>query len=186
MVSARRPPGSVPARRSWGWHQLEPAWADHLVELADLDAGSTVLDVGAGHGVITEALLRRGLRVIAIELHPERVRALRARFGDQATIVRADAADLRLPRRPFHVVANPPFAHTSALLRRLLSSGSRLQSSHLIVPKAVAQRWSGRKAPGAARWQRQWQTATGPAIPRRAFRPRPRVDTMVLSFTPRR
>ena len=183
VVSPRRPSDSASARRQWGWHQLDPAWAEQLVELADLDPGSTVLDVGAGDGVITAALLRRDVRVIAIELHHGRAKTLRARFGDRATIVRADATDLRLPRRPFHVVANPSFAHSSALLRRLVSNGSRLRSAHLIVPRSVARRWSGHDAPAAARWQRQWHATTGPTIPRRAFRPPPRVDTMVLGIT---
>ena len=102
-----------------------------------------MLDIGAGHGVITEALLTAGARVIAVELHPDRVHVLRARFGDTAVVVRADAADLRLPRRPYHVVANPPFGATAALLRRLLQPGSRLASAHLVLQEQAAVRWCG-------------------------------------------
>ena len=57
----------------------------------------------------------RGARVIAVELHPERVAHLRRRFGAPVRVVRADASDLRLPRQPFRVVANPPFAVTTQL-----------------------------------------------------------------------
>jgi hypothetical protein len=71
-------------------------------------------------------LVSSGARVVAVELHPTRANVLRTRFRHQPVVVaEADAADLRLPRRPFSVVANPPFAVTTALLRRLLGRGSR-------------------------------------------------------------
>ena len=47
---------------------------------------------------------------------------LRRRFPDRDVIVgQVDAADLRLPRRRFRVVANPPYAITSSLLLTLLA-----------------------------------------------------------------
>ncbi|MEM9513710.1 MAG: rRNA adenine N(6)-methyltransferase family protein [Actinomycetota bacterium] len=168
------------SRRRWGWHQLQPAWADRLVAAADLRPGALVLDIGAGHGVLTGSLLDAGMRVIAVELHPARAETLRGRFGDRVTVVRADAADLRLPTRSFHVVANPPFGVSSPLLRRLVSPGSRLRSAHIIVPTAVAARWAGASAPAARRWQPRWHPQVAMRIPRSAFSPRPRVDSAVL------
>ena len=82
-----------------------------VVADAGVRPGDLVLDIGAGTGAVTAPLVAAGARVIAVELHPERVAMLRERFaGDDVTVVRADVADLRLPRRPFRVVANPPFA----------------------------------------------------------------------------
>jgi 23S rRNA (adenine-N6)-dimethyltransferase len=164
----------------WGWHQLDPGWARSLVADARLPAGALVLDIGAGHGVITEALLAVGARVIAVELHPDRVRVLRDRFGRAAVIVRADAADLRLPRRAFHVVANPPFGATTALLRRLLQPGSRLVSAHLILQEQAAVRWCGPHAPAAGRWRSSFEPSLGERVPRAAFHPRPPVPARVL------
>ena len=142
-----------------------------------------MLDGGAGHGVITAALLELDLvlRVIAVKSHAARAGALRARFGDtEVVVVRADAADLRLPRRPFHVVANPPFALSAPLLRRLVHPGSRLVTAHLVLQRQVARRWAGPDAPAAARWRRTFTPMLGPAVPRRAFRPPPQVDAQVL------
>ena len=97
---------------AWGWYRLDPAWAERLVADSGVRQGDLVLDIGAGDGALTAPLLERGARVIAIELHPGRAAALRQRFGADIKVVQVDAADLRLPRRPFHVVANPPWAIT--------------------------------------------------------------------------
>lgn len=139
-----------------------------------------MLDIGAGTGALTAPLLASGARVIAVERHPVRAAALRDRFGDDITLVRADAADLRLPRRPFHVVANPPFAVTTAILRRLLHPGSRLLSAHLVLNVDVARRWASPSAPAAARWQREVDASLGRRVPRRAFRPAPPADCRML------
>lgn len=141
-----------------------------------------MLDIGAGTGALTVPLLRAGCRVIAVETHPGRLAALRelAERERRLTVVRADAADLRLPRRGFHVVANPPFAVTSALLRRLLQPGTRLLDAHLVLQRDAARRWAGHDAPGAARWQRVHEPLLGRAISRDRFTPTPAVDARVL------
>jgi 23S rRNA (adenine-N6)-dimethyltransferase len=164
----------------WGWHQLEPGWAARLVADATLPPDALVIDIGAGHGALTGALIAGGARVIAVEWHPGRARHLRRRFGDRIVVVQADACDLRLPRRPYYVVANPPFGVATALLRRLLQPGSRLRGAHLVLPQHTARRWSGPDAPGHARWVQTFTATRGPVIPRAAFRPRAPVDTRVL------
>jgi 23S rRNA (adenine-N6)-dimethyltransferase len=144
-----------------------------------------VLDIGAGSGALVEPLLAVGARVMAVEAHPGRARFLRDRFGESIVVIRADAADLRLPRRPYHVVANPPFAVTAPLLRRLLQPNSRLVSARLVLQDQAARRWAGPHAPGFGRWGRRYVATLGPKVPRSAFRPRPRVDTRVLAIARR-
>ena len=138
--------------------------------------GDLVIDVGAGDGAFTEPLVHRGARVVAVELHPGRAAALRRRYGSSVIVVQADAADLRLPRRPFKVVANPPFAVTMALVRRLVAPGSRLERADLIVPRHVARRWESGTAPGARRWERAFAVERKCAPPRAAFDPPPPQD----------
>ncbi|MDQ2727884.1 MAG: rRNA adenine N(6)-methyltransferase family protein [Actinomycetota bacterium] len=166
--------------RSLGWHELSPRWAQLLVDEAHVPSGSWVLDIGAGTGALTGPLLDAGARVIAVEAHPDRARHLRRRFGGAIIVVEADAGDLRLPRRPFSVVANPPFAVTSPLLRRLVQPGSRLMRADLVTQEQAARRWASRGAPGAGRWQREFAAELGRPIPRTALRPPPRVSSRVL------
>jgi 23S rRNA (adenine-N6)-dimethyltransferase len=170
----------VGSRRTWGWHQLDPRWAERLVADAGVGAGDLVLDVGAGLGALTSPLLEVGARVIAVETHPDRAAHLRACFGRELVVVTADARDLRLPRRPFHVVANPPFAISGALLGRLVHPGSRLVQAHVVLQLQVARRWCGPGAPAARRWQRTFHAELGRPVPRSAFRPPPAVHSRVL------
>lgn len=164
----------------WGWHELDARYAERFVRDAGLPPRSWVLDVGAGTGALTAPLVAAGHHVVAVELHPGRSRALSQRFGSDIVVVRADARDLRLPRRPFHVVANPPFAAVTALLKRLLAPGSRLVSARLIVPRHDARRWAGPDAPAARRWHRMFAVEAGGAVPRGVFRPPPPVEARVL------
>jgi 23S rRNA (adenine-N6)-dimethyltransferase len=168
------------SRRQWGWHQLDPRWAERLVREARVEPHDLVLDVGAGRGALTAPLLATGARVIAIEAHPGRAAHLRRRFGGDLTVVEADARDLRLPRRPFRVVANPPYAITADLLRRLVHRGSRLEAGHLLLQADAARRWAGPSAPAVDRWGRHLEATVGRPVPRSAFHPRPQVDNRVL------
>jgi 23S rRNA (adenine-N6)-dimethyltransferase len=174
----------VPAggNRRWGWHRLADQWAERLVSDAAVRPGELVLDVGAGTGAVTAPLAATGARVVAVELHPGRADALRRRFAGAAnvTVVRADAHDLRLPRRPFRVVASPPYAVTSVLLRRLLARGTRLVAADLVLQRAAAARWAEGRAPGAGRWLADFDVGLGRRVPRSAFDPPPAVDSRTL------
>ena len=171
----------------WGYHRLDNRWAARLVEEAAIGPGDLVLDIGAGDGALTEPLVRAGARVIAIELHDERARLLRQRFrGEPVVVVVADASDLRLPRRPFRVIANPPFAITTALLRRLLAPGSRLVRADLVVPRHVAARWMSPGAPAGRRWNDEFRLDVVRSLPDRAFRPPATMSTVVLRIEARR
>jgi 23S rRNA (adenine-N6)-dimethyltransferase len=148
--------------------------------------GDLVVDVGAGAGVITRHLLAHGAHVIAVELHPSRARALRTAFaGEDVVVVQADAADLRLPRRPFSVVANPPFSVTTALLGRLLHPRSHLQRADLLVPRHIAARWAAGRGRDARRWSAGYDAAMGARVPRAAFRPPPPGEVAVLTIRSR-
>ena len=167
---ARRRPGSGP----WGWHRLADEWAARVVDRAAVGPGELVLDIGAGSGSLTRHLVRAGARVVAVELHPGRAALLRQRFP-QITVVQADAVNLRLPGRPFRVVASPPYGITADLLDLLLAAGTRLVRADLVLQRAVVRKYADHRR--AARAHRM---STGLVVPRHAFRPPPRVDSAVL------
>ena len=108
---------------------------------AGLRPGDLVVDVGAGSGA-SRGRSSSSVPVIAVELHPRRA-ALRAEFGADVVVVQADAADLRLPRRDFHVVANPPFGITNASSRGSCSAAATSSSAHLLLQDWAVRRWEG-------------------------------------------
>ena len=139
-VRGRRP---APGPR-WGWHRLDPSAARRVVAWAGITSGDLVVDLGAGTGALTAAALDAGARVIAVELHPDRVAALRARFaGDPVVVVRADITAVRWPRRPFCVVANPPWALAETVRANLLRCAN-LRRADLVLPRWLVHRWAAR------------------------------------------
>ena len=167
-------PASGRSRRAWGWYRLADEWAARVVAAADVRPGELVLDIGAGTGALTGYLARAGARVVAVELHPGRAALLRQRFP-QITVVQADAVNLRLPGRPFRVVASPPYGITADLLDLLLAAGTRLVRADLVLQRDVVRKYADHRR--AARAHRM---STGLVVPRHAYRPPPRVDSAVL------
>jgi 23S rRNA (adenine-N6)-dimethyltransferase len=159
------------------------------------DAGVTgddrVVELGAGRGVLTNALAERAAQVLAVELDPRLVSMLAQRFASagNVAVLRADARDVPLPANPYRVLANLPFGVTSAVLRRLLDvPANGLRRADLIVQWQVA-RERVRAASGpptdllAARWGPWWEFRRGRRLPAACFRPRPSVDAAVLVIT---
>ena len=168
----------------WGWHQLDRRWARRLVDEAGIRRGDLVVDVGAGAGVITRELVARGARVVAVELHPRRAELLKSRFTGQAmTVVRADASALRLPGRPFKVVANPPFAITTSLLRHLTNPRSQLELAVVVLPTWAATRWASGRGVGGITSKRMFSVDICVRLPDAAFTPAPPRSTTAVIIT---
>ena len=160
---------------------------DALVDGSGVGPGDLVLDIGAGNGLISTVLARRGARVQAIERDPGLAERLRAKFATwpSVTVVEADVLAMPWPAEPFCVVANIPFGITTKILRRLLDAG--LARADMIVQAEVARKrgTGGRGTLLNAGWEPWFEFGTGARIPAAAFRPRPRVDAAVLIVTRR-
>ncbi len=122
--------------------------ARRLVELAGVEAGEGVLEIGTGLGILTRALAERGARVVTLEIDAGVVRALEADavLPESVTLLHADAleADLAaLAERagsPLRLVANLPYSVSGPLLRRILDLRERLLDWSVMLQRDVALR----------------------------------------------
>lgn len=129
-----------------------------VVELAEVQPGEVVLDVGTGTGVLVPHLLRAlgpTGRVVAIDESAGMLEVARQKgFPPRVTFLQADVHDLPLPEAEFHrVICNaalPHFHDHAQSLRemtRVLRPGGLLVISHPIGREAVNARH--REAGGA-------------------------------------
>ena len=117
-----------PSRGAPGQHFLRSSkLAAELVRDAGIRPGELVVDIGAGAGALTAALVDARATVLALEVDPTLAAALRRRFaGRDVTVVEVDARGWSLPREPFAVVSNLPFSklRVSVGASKLISVGS--------------------------------------------------------------
>ena len=97
-----------------GQHYLvDETVLESIVRSGLIEKGELVVEVGAGIGVLTEALLDAGARVRAIE-YDERVLPLLNAFvraperGNAFEVVHGNALNVPFPNEPYKVVANIP------------------------------------------------------------------------------
>jgi 23S rRNA (adenine-N6)-dimethyltransferase len=147
--------------------------------------GTLVLDLGAGGGALTRALVDASARVRAVEPDPAALRQLEARFGadPRVEVVEGDATLLPLPDEPFAVVANLPFAAGTAILRRLLGD-PRVPLTQLdaIVEWGLAAKrsavWPSTLL--GCIWGAWYELSLVRRVPRACFAPPPSVEAAVL------
>ena len=176
-----------PERDARGRHFLRSSQlAAELVRDAGVQPGDAVVDIGAGTGVLTRALVDAGATVTALELDPVLAGGLRRRFADrEVRVVEANACRWSWPREHFKAVANLPFSGSGAILESLLRDPSRgLLQADVIVQWELAEKQSS-VWPATLRsvyWRAWFELAIVARLSRRAFTPAPSVDAAVLRF----
>lgn len=152
-----------------------------LLRSAAPQPGDLVVEFGPGQGALTAPLSRTGAKILAIERDPSFARRLERRFDD-VTVVCGDLRTVPLPRRSYAVVANVPFAVSTALVRRLLHPSSAMTTADLLVEWGFAARLarSSPRTAEAAGWAAAYSISIGRRVPASSFSPAPRVDAAHL------
>ncbi len=167
----------------------DPRLADHLVQLAALDANDTVIEIGPGSGVITARLAQSCRQVLAIEKDANLARRLARRFASEpaVAIFAADFLEFPLPSSHYKVFANIPFAITTAIVSKLTTGISPPEDAWLVMQREAAQRFLGE--PGGTLVPALLHPWFAGQIRRHFHRsdfvPRPGVESVLLQITRR-
>ncbi len=190
------------ARKSFGQHfLLDLNITRKIARLAAPLDGRAVIEVGAGPGGLTRALVEAGAVVIAVEKDPRFLPLLgdlAAAADGRLIVVEADAlkvdeAELlacHAPGRPAQVISNLPYNVGAPLLVKWLRQARRFESLTLMFQKEVAERIAA--PPGSDAYGRLGVLSQAVAeaqivmgLPARAFTPPPKVESAVIQLKPR-
>lgn len=167
-----------------------------ITSAAEIDKEDTILEVGAGLGTLTRALVGEAQRVIALEIDERLLLPLRQvlRGYPNVEIVQGDILKIDLTRLligpgevpkgvDYKVVANLPYYATSAILRRLLEAAQKPQLLVVTVQSEVAERMvatPGQMSTLSVSVQFYGRPRIVARAPARAFYPSPKVSSAVV------
>ena len=102
-----------------------PRFALMLIGHSNIRKNDTVVEIGAGSGVITTALSKKCKVVYALEPDKDTAEKLRKnleRFGAKNVIViEKGFQDFEFPKEKYKIFSNPPFRYTSEIFYKLLN-----------------------------------------------------------------
>ncbi|MDR2431816.1 MAG: 16S rRNA (adenine(1518)-N(6)/adenine(1519)-N(6))-dimethyltransferase RsmA [Candidatus Margulisbacteria bacterium] len=163
-----------------------------IVAAAEISSSDTVLEIGTGTGILTEALAKTAGQVISVELdrelyarYAERLRnicGVRTVSGD---FLREAAGIFASLNRRIKVIANIPYYITTPILEKLLDYRDRIAAIVLMVQKEVAARIcaepGGKEYGSLTVFLRYYADAELVRnVPRQCFTPRPQVDSALV------
>lgn len=179
------------AKKSLGQHFLKSEKAlNQIVGAADIAPKDFVLEIGPGTGILTERLLAKAERVLAIEKDRDMIAILEERFIDEIeagklVIMEGDILKFDPSTLPtgYKLVANIPYYITGAIIEQFLSTENQPQSMVLLMQKEVADRIVARDSKQSVlsiAVNAYGKPKVIAKVPPGAFNPPPKVDSAIL------
>jgi 16S rRNA (adenine1518-N6/adenine1519-N6)-dimethyltransferase len=185
-------------KKSLGQHFLkDKEIVREIVYRSRFDPADRVLEIGPGLGALTLLLAREVHHVIAVERDSHLIDMLNKRLSaekiENVLLINEDILKLdfnRIPslrERKVRVIGNLPYNISSPILEKLVENRHMLNRAVLMLQSELAGRLianPGTKAFGAMTVFVQYHARVSPLIhvPKEAFHPRPKVDSMVLEM----
>ena len=167
---------------------------DRIAEAACGERAPLIIEIGPGKGALTESLLARADKVVAIEVDPHLVHYLHQKFRDAIDQGRLEVIEGDVLKTDFSgavIAGNLPYYITSPILEKVFALGELWTRAVFLVQSEVAERLAAK--PGNRDFgylSVQTQVHALPeilfAVPRDAFRPPPKVDSAVVRLERRR
>jgi len=181
-----------------GQHFLRDlGWRKRILATLPRDNNDTWVEIGAGHGEMTELLAANGHRVVAIEGDRALADGLREKIASTSAncasitvvagdVLEQDFATLAGGER-FRVYGNLPYYITSPILHRLFDHADQIDSIHIVIQLEVAERIAAQPARReygylSAACQFYTKPKIALRLPPGAFSPPPKVDSALVEM----
>lgn len=194
----------ISANKSLGQNFLiNDSVVDKIVESAEINKEDLIIEIGPGLGNLTELLLEKAGKVIAIELDQRMLEILTDRFSmyKNFEIINEDVLKVDLNNlikinkssdiRKVKIVANLPYYITTPIIMKLLEEKLEIETITVMVQKEVAERLiatPGDKLSGAITYCVYYYATSESVImvENDSFIPEPEVDSEVIKLSIRK
>jgi len=175
---------------------LDAELARWIADRIEPDSADAVLEIGPGHGALTEHLAGRTRELILVEKDTALAAALRARFAGRHDVLVIHDDATRIDLRSFYcrggvsVIGNLPYSTGTEIMRHLLTPPTPVTRAIFMLQKEVCDRLcakAGDDAFGALSLlvQQDWEVEMLRVVPPSVFKPKPKVDSAVVRLVPR-
>lgn len=176
---------------------------DKIVDSANVGEDDLIIEIGPGLGNLTELLLDRAGKVIAVELDKRMLEILKDRFlcYNNFEVINEDILKVNLDEliksnkigkiKNVKIVANLPYYITTPIIMKLLEEKLDIESITVMVQKEVAERLiaiPGDKLSGAITYCVNYyaEAESVVIVESDSFIPEPSVDSEVIKLTVRK
>lgn len=177
---------------------------ENIVNASNINKNDLVIEIGPGLGTLTEYLLQKAGKVLAIELDERMLKILNDRFiqYDNFEVINQDVLKVDLKQiintekqngkiSNVKIVANLPYYITTPIIMKLLEEKLDIESITVMVQKEVAQRLiaiPGDKLSGAITYCVYYYADSESImiVPNTSFIPEPEVESQVIKLNIRK
>jgi len=182
-------------KKSLGQHFLSDTnIIKKIVDLAHIEPGEPVWEVGPGKGILTQELLRQKSDLTCFEIDDNLYEFLEKMFEQRMKLVKRDVLRVKweelFPESTIKIVANLPYQITSPFLFRVAKYAHKFSKVVVMIQREVALRINagvGTKDYGILSLKMQYYFKPNYefTVKPHMFTPPPKVDSAVISLTPR-
>jgi 16S rRNA (adenine1518-N6/adenine1519-N6)-dimethyltransferase len=167
-----------------------------IISISNIQEDDTVVEIGAGVGIMTELIAEKVRKVIALDIDPRMVGILRERLAGyhQVDVIKGDvlkydfsSVGYELLSRKTKVIGNIPYNISSQILFHLLDYRQHISSMILMFQKELADRLIA--SPGTKEYgiptvlvSMYTECFREMVIPRSCFYPEPKVTSAVMKI----
>ena len=184
------------ARKRFGQHFLSDlSVVDAIIHAIDPQASDRMVEIGPGLSALTQPLLQRLDRLVAVELDRDLAARLRRQWAPERLVVveagalAVDFGALGEAGQPLRVVGNLPYNISTPLLFHLTRWSRQVRDQHFmlqreVIDRMVAQPGDGNYGRLSVMLQMRYRMSHLFDVPPQAFDPPPRVMSAVVRMRP--